>query len=231
MIYWFLPLSSISVWIWLIPKMLMFTLVISCLTTSNLPLFMDLTIQVPMQYCSLQHWIFLLSPIPSTIGCCLCFGSIPSFFLELCLHWSPVTYWAPTNMGSSAFTVLSFSLSYCSWGSQGKNTEEVCHSLLQWTTFCQTSPPWPVCLGSHHTTWLSFIELDKTVVHETDWLGVCDCGFSLSALWCPLLVPTILLGFLLPWTWGPSSRLLQQSAAAAPYVGSQVAPLCCLPWP
>ena len=28
----------------------------------------------------------------------------------------------------------------CSWGSQGK-TEVVCHSLLQWTTFCQNSPP------------------------------------------------------------------------------------------
>ena len=36
--------------------------------------------------------------------------------------------------------------SYCSWGSQGKNTEVVCHSLLQWTTFCQTFPPWPVHL-------------------------------------------------------------------------------------
>ena len=30
----------------------MFTLVISCLITSNLPWFMDLTFQVPMQYCS-----------------------------------------------------------------------------------------------------------------------------------------------------------------------------------
>ena len=29
-----------------------------------------------------------------------------------------------------------FSFSYCSWGSQGKNTEVVCHSLLQWTTLC-----------------------------------------------------------------------------------------------
>ena len=28
-----------------------------------------------------------------------------------------------------------------------------------------------------------------------------------------------LLGFILPWTWGISSRLLQQSAAAAPYLG------------
>ena len=34
-----------------------------------------------------------------------------------------------------------FAFSYCSWGSQGKNTEVVCHSLLQWITFCQTSSP------------------------------------------------------------------------------------------
>ena len=40
-----------------------------------------------------------------------------------------------------------FAFSYCSWGSQGKNTEVVCHSLLQWTTFCQTCLPWPVLLG------------------------------------------------------------------------------------
>ena len=43
----------------LIPEMLMFTLVISCLTTSNLPWFRDLAFQVPMQYYSLQHWTFL----------------------------------------------------------------------------------------------------------------------------------------------------------------------------
>ena len=59
----------------------------------------------------------------------------------------------------------------------------------------------------------------------SDWLVVCDCGFCLSALWCPLSVPTILLGFLLSWTWGISSRLLQQSAAATPYLGRGVAPL------
>ena len=28
-----------------------------------------------------------------------------------------------------------FAFSYFSWGSQGKNAEVVCHSLLQWTTF------------------------------------------------------------------------------------------------
>ena len=34
-----------------------------------------------MQYCSLQHWTLLLSPVRSTAGYCFCFGSIPSFFL------------------------------------------------------------------------------------------------------------------------------------------------------
>ena len=52
-----------------------------------------------MEYCSLQHWTLLLSPVPSTIGCCFCFGSIPSFFLELFLHWSAVVYWASTDLG------------------------------------------------------------------------------------------------------------------------------------
>ena len=76
----------------LIPKMLMFTLSISCLTTSNLSWFMDLIFQVLMQYCYLQHWTLLLSPVTSTTGCCFCFGSISSFFLELFLHWSLIAY-------------------------------------------------------------------------------------------------------------------------------------------
>ena len=56
------------------------------------------------------------------------------------------------------------------------------------------------------------------------WLAFCDCAFSLSALWCPLSAPTILLGFLLPWTWGISSWLLQQSEATDPYLGCGVCP-------
>ena len=124
-----------------------------------------------------------------------------------------------------------FAFSYCSCGSQGKNTEVVCHSLLQWTTFCQSSPPWPVRLGWPHTAWLSFIELDKAVVHVSDWLVVCDCGFSLSDLWCPLSAPTVLLGFLLPWAWGISSWLLQQSTAAPPCLGRGVTPLSHCLWP
>ena len=158
---------------------------------------MDLTFQVPMQYCSLQNRTLLLSPVTSTTGCCFCFVFISSFFLELFLHWSPVAYWAPTDLGSSSFSAYLFAFSYCSWGSQSKNTEVVCHSLLQWTTFCQTSPPWPICLRWPHTTCLSFIELDKLWSMWSDWPIVCDCDFSLSAVWCPLSVPTVLVGFLL----------------------------------
>ena len=94
----------------LIPVMSMFILAVSCLTTSNLPWFMDLTFQVPVQYCSLQYWTLLLSPVTSTAGYCFCFGSVPSFFLELFLHQSPVAYWASTDLGSSSFSVLSFYL-------------------------------------------------------------------------------------------------------------------------
>ena len=147
---------------------------------------MDLTFQFPMQYCSLQHWTLLLSPVTSTAGYCFFFGSIPSFFLELFLHWSPVTYWGPTDLGSSSFSVLSFYLFIRFMGSQGKNTEVVCHSLLQWTTFCQTSPPWPLRLGWPHMPWLSFIELNKAVVRMIRfasflWLWFqCVCPLMLS---------------------------------------------------
>ena len=42
---------------------------------TNLPWFMDLTFQVPMQYHSLQLRTLLLSPVTSTTGYCFCFGS------------------------------------------------------------------------------------------------------------------------------------------------------------
>ena len=187
-----------------------FSLVISCLTTSNLPWFMDLTFQVPMQYCSYS------------IGSCFYYQSHPQVGIVFALAPSLHSFWSyfstdlqwhighlPT-WGVPLSVSYHFAFSYCSWGSQHKNPEVVCHSLLQWTTFCQTPPPWPDHLGWPHTAWLSFIELDKTVLLWSDWLVVCDYGFSVSALWCPLTTPILLLGFLLPWMWGISSQLLQQ---------------------
>ena len=125
---------------------------------------MDLTFQVPMQCCSLQHRTLLLSPVTSTTGHCFCFGSIPSFFLELFLHWSPVAIWAPTNLGSSPFSILSFCLFIQFMGFSRQEYWSGLPFLLQWTTFCQTSLPWPTRLGWPHRAWLSFIELDKAVV-------------------------------------------------------------------
>ena len=101
--------------------MLTFTHAISCLTTSNLPWFIDLTFQVPMQYCSLQHRTLLLAPVTSTAGYSFCFGSIPSFFLELFLHWSPVAYWAPSDLEVPLSVSYHIAFSYCSWGSQANN--------------------------------------------------------------------------------------------------------------
>ena len=179
---------------------------------------MDLTLQVPMQYCSLQNQTLVLSPVISTTGYCFCFGYIPSFFLELFLHWSPVAFGHLLTWGVPRSVSYHFAFSYYSWCSQGKNTEVFCHSLLQWTTFCQTSPPWPVHLDG-------LVSLSETRLWSvcSDWLVFCDYGFSVSALWCPLTTTTILLGFFLPWTWGISSWLLQQSAADVPYLG-RVAP-------
>ena len=64
-----------------------------------------------------------------------------------------------------------------------------------------------------------------------DWLVFCEYGFSVFAVWSPLATLTVLLGFLLPWTWGISSRLLQQSTAIAPYLGWGVSPHHSPSWP
>ena len=93
--------------------------------------FVDLTFQAPMQYCSLQHWILLLSPVPSTTGWCFCFGAILSFFLELFLHWSPVAYWVPTDLGSSSFSILSFAQKNISVINRRMHQNSFCYYILQ----------------------------------------------------------------------------------------------------
>ena len=102
----------------LIPRMSMFTLAVSCLTTSNLPWFMDLTFQVPMQYCSLQHQtlllLFLLWLHPFILS-----GVISPLISSSIL----VTYWPgdflfqypiilPFHTVHGSFTLY---ISYCSW--------------------------------------------------------------------------------------------------------------------
>ena len=122
-----------------------------------------------------------------------------------------------------------FAFSYCSWGSQGKHTEVAYRSILQWTTFCQNSPLHSVCLEWPYTAWLS-LSVTRLWSMWSDWLIFCDFGFTLSALWCPLLEPTVLLGFLLPWTWGICSWLLQKNTATVLYLGQGVSPHCHPSW-
>ena len=161
--------------------MSMFTLAISCLTTSNLPWFMDLTFQIPMQYCSLQHRTLLSPPGTFTIGHCFLFSSAASFFLELFLHPSPVAYWIPTSLGSSSFSVISFYLFVLFMGFSRQKywsglsfPSPLYHILSELSTV--TRPSWVVL---YHMA-LSFIELDKGVVHVIRlvsllWLLFSDC--------------------------------------------------------
>ena len=125
-------------------------------------LVMDLTFQVPMQnYGSLQHQTLLPLPVTSTIGCCFA-----SFLLELVLHWSPVAYRAPTDLGSSSFSVLPFCLfilfmrfwreEYCNGLPFPSPVDHVSSELSTMNHL-----PWVALHGMSHT----FIELDKPVVH------------------------------------------------------------------
>ena len=134
-------------------KQCVLTLAISCLTMSNLPWFMYLTVQIPMQYCSLQHWTLVSPPDTSTTEHHSCFGPAVSFLLELleiALHSSPVAHWTLSNLGrewGAHFPVSYFFASfYYSRGSHGKNTGINCHFLLQGTLPTQGLTPCLLCL-------------------------------------------------------------------------------------
>ena len=159
--------------------MSVFTLAISCLTTSILPWFVGLTFQLPMRYCSLQHRTLLPSPVISTTACCFCFGSVSSFFLELFLHGSPGAYWVPTGLGSSSFSVLSFCLLILFMGfSRQENGSSLPflfpldYFLLELSTMTHPS------LVALHSMAYSFIELDKAVGHVISLVSLLWLWFS-----------------------------------------------------
>ena len=136
------------------PNMSVFALAISCLTTCNLPWFMDLTFQVPMQYLlfiasdfasitsHIHNWLlfllwfhlFILSGVISPL--------FSSSILGIYRH------------GEFIFQfIYLFAFSCCSWGSEGKNTEVFCHSLLQWTKLCRIFHHDP-SIGWPYMAWL-----------------------------------------------------------------------------
>ena len=125
---------------------------------------MDPRFQIPMQYCSLEHWTSLSPPDTSPSECHFCFSPATSFFLKLlviALCSSPVAYWTLSCLGgfSSGIIFLPF---YTVHG-----VLEV--RLLEWLPF----PPPVDCVLSElstmtHPSWValhsmthSFIELHK----------------------------------------------------------------------
>ena len=160
--------------------MSMFTLAI-CLTTSNLACHGP---NVPGSYALLflQHQTLFSPPSTSTTGRCLHFGSASSFLLELFLCCSPGAYWAPTNRGSSSFSVISFCLFILFMEFSRQDAEEpfpspVDHILSELSTMTHLS--WVTLHVMAH----GFIELDEAVIHVISL-------FSFLWLWFSLCLPS-----------------------------------------
>ena len=146
--------------------MLMFTLAVYCLTTSNIPWIHGPN--VPGCYAVLFFTVSTLlpSPVTSTMGHIFRFDSASSFFLELILQSSPVAYWAPIDLGNSSFSAMSFCFlilfmkfsrqEYWSGLPFASPVDEVLSELC--TT---THQSWEALRGMSH----SFIELNKAVIH------------------------------------------------------------------
>ena len=159
--------------------MLMFTLTISCLTTSNLPWFMDITFQVPMQYCSLQHrtftsitshihnwalflpWLhlFILSDFISPLFSSSILGTYQSGeFIFQCHIFCPF--------------ILFMGFSRKEYWSGLPLPFPVDHVLSELSTMMH-----PSCVALHGTGH-SFIELDKAVVHMISLISFLWLWFS-----------------------------------------------------
>ena len=96
--------------------------------------------------------------------CSLVFPALAAEFLPLVPPGKHICTCTHTHIYIYLSVLYLFAFSYCSWCSQGKNTEVVCHFHLQWTMFCQNSTmtclSWVALQGMAH----SFIELDKALV-------------------------------------------------------------------
>ena len=183
---------------------------------------MDLTFQVPIQYCYLQHRTLLLSPVTSTAGYCFCFGSIPSFFLELFLHWSPVAYWAPSDLGSSSFSILLFCLFILFMGFSRQYWSGLPFPSPVDLIFSELSTMTRLSWEAIHGVAHSFIELDKAVVHVIRlvtflWLcfqSVCPLKPSPSDYHLTEVSLTLDMGYLL--SAAPRSALCSQETVKKP---------------
>ena len=157
-------------------------------------------------------WLYRVSPQLGVVFA-LAFSF---FFLELFLHWSPVAYWEPTNLGSSSFSVLFFCLFTMFMGFPRQEywsglpfPSPVDHVLSEHSSMTRSSWVALHCMAP------SFIELDKAVVHVVRlfsfgwlWFSVCipPNGEEEEAYWSFLMGETDWGGnWVLFWWAGPCS--------------------------
>ena len=162
--------------------MLVFNLAISCLNTSialiNGPNISDsyaILLFITLDFASITSISTTGHPHPTPLG------SVSSLFLQLFLHWSPVAYWAPTDLGSSFLSATYFLSFHTVHGVQGQEYWSdlpfpcpMGHILSKVSTMTHKS--WVALHGMAH----DFIELDKAVVHVIRlvsflclWFSVC----------------------------------------------------------
>ena len=151
---------------------------------------MNLTFQVPIQYCSLQYRTLLSPPDTSTTEHHFCFGPTASYFLELlviALHSSPVAYWTSSYLEDSSSSVLCFcffmmfiGLSWQEYLSGLPFPPPVDHVLSE--LFTMTHLSWVALPDMAH----SFTELckplhqGKAVIHEGE--NMCSQGLKADAI-------------------------------------------------
>ena len=158
----------------------MCTLAISCLTISKLPWFMDLTFQVPMQYCSLQHQTLLPSAVASTTGCCFCLAPslLQSGVISPLFSSSIFSTYLPGEFIFQCPIFLPFHRVHGVLKAK----------ILKWLAFPFSSGP-SFIRPLHHEPWValhgmahSFSETRLWSMWSV-WLIFCDCGFHFV---CPL---------------------------------------------
>ena len=173
----------------------MFTLTISCLSTSNLLWFIDLTFQVLMQYCSLQHQILLLPPGISPTEHHFRFGPASSFFLEL----FPGVYWTPCDLGGSFSCALSFCLFTLFMGFSRQEYWSILSfpspvDLILSELSPMSNPSWVALLSMPY----SFTELCRPFIMTRLWSmkrtkNIIYLILVLTIWWCPCVESSLLL--------------------------------------
>ena len=143
---------------------------------------MDLTLQLTMQYCSLQHQTLLLSQVTSTARRCFHFGSLflLSGVISLFFSSSILGTYQPGNFIFQCHLFLPF-----------HSVRVVLKArILEWFAILFSSGPCFVRTVHHdpsiwvapHSMAHSFIELDKAVVHVI-------CLISFLRLWFSVCLP------------------------------------------